>query len=65
MKDLLTTPEVAQIVGLSEGRIRQLIIAKKLPARKYGNVNLVERKDLALIENRVHGRPRKNKQKAA
>ena len=65
MKDLLTTPEVAEIVGLSEGRIRQLIIAKRLPAQKYGNVNLVERKDLVLIENRAHGRPRKNKQKAA
>lgn len=60
MKDLLTTPEVAEIVGLSEGRIRQLIIAKRLPAKKYGKINLVERKDLALIEKRTHGRPRKN-----
>lgn len=56
----MTTPEVAEIVGLSEGRIRQLIIAKRLPAKKYGKINLVKRKDLALIEKRTHGRPRKN-----
>ena len=61
MKNLLSTPEVAEILGLSESRIRQLIVAKRLPAEKYGKVNLVKRKDLALIQDRVHGRPRKEK----
>ena len=61
MKDLLTTSEVADIVGLSEGRIRQLIIAKRLPAQKFGKFNLVQRKDLKLIEDRQNGRPRKEK----
>lgn len=60
MKDLLTTSEVAELVGLSEGRIRQLVIANRLPAQKFGKFNLIQRKDLKLLKNRSTGRPRKD-----
>lgn len=59
MKDLLTTTEVAEIAGLSDARIRQLIYAKILPSTKIGNMNLVKRKDLILLANRKAGRPKK------
>ena len=61
MKDLLSTGEVAQITGLSHGRIRQLIVAKRLPAEKIGGINVVRKENLALLENRKHGRPKKEK----
>jgi len=59
MNDLLTTSEVADIVGLSDARIRQLIYAKILPSTKIGNMNLVKRDDLQLLDNRKQGRPKK------
>lgn len=59
MKDLLTTTEVAEIIGVSSARIRQLVIAGVLPARKFGRDNLIERKDLKYLDNRGKGRPRK------
>ncbi len=59
MRDLLTTTEVATIVGVTDSRIRQLILSKVLPAQKFGNTNLVRREDLKLLENRRSGRPRK------
>lgn len=59
MKDLLTTNEVAEIIGISDVRVRQLIYAKKLPAEKIGNTIVVKREDLNLIKDRKSGRPRK------
>lgn len=61
MKDLLSTVEAAEIVGVTDSRIRQLILAKKLPAVKIGNTNLIKKQDLKLLENRKHGRPKKEK----
>lgn len=60
MNDLLTTSEVADLVGLTDARIRQLIYAKILPSIKIGNMNLVNRADIKLLENRKHGRPKKS-----
>ena len=59
MNDLLTTSEVAEIAGISDARVRQLIYAGKLPAQKIGNMNLVKRDDVKLLKNRKHGRPYK------
>ena len=59
MKDLLTTMQAAEIVGLSDARIRQLILAGKLPAEKFGRANLIHRKDLVLLEGRKVGNPRR------
>jgi excisionase family DNA binding protein len=64
MKDLLTTREVAAEVGISDARVRQLIYVGVLPAQKIGNMNLVKRTDLKLLENRKNGRPQKEKKAA-
>lgn len=61
MKELLTTKEVAEIVGVTDGRIRQLILAGVLPAEKFGKSNVIRRADLKLLQERAHG----NKKKAA
>jgi excisionase family DNA binding protein len=59
MKDLLTTRESAEILGISDARIRQLIYAGKLPSQKIGQMNLVKKADLELIRERKTGRPPK------
>lgn len=58
----LTTKEVAKKLGVSVGRIKQLIAEKRLPATKVGNTNLVKKEDLSLIENRKVGRPSKTEE---
>ena len=60
MKNYLTTNEVAEILGLTDTRIRQLILSGKLPSQKFGRDHMIAREDLYLIENRKNGRPRKN-----
>lgn len=59
MKDLLTTREAAEILKISDARIRQLIYAGKLPAQKIGQMNLIKKSDLELIKDRKTGRPSK------
>lgn len=60
MKDLLTTKEVANLSGISEARVRQLILEGKLASQKFGRFNLIKKKDLVKVS--IHGkagRPRK------
>ena len=57
----LTTKEAAERLGVSEGRVRQLIANKRLPAEKVGQTNLVKESDLRLVEDRQTGRPPKTK----
>ncbi len=61
MKELLTTKEAAAIAGVTDARIRQLILTGVLPAEKFGKANLIRRENLQILENRVHG----NRKKAA
>lgn len=57
----LTTREVAEKLGVSEGRVRQLIAEKRLPTTKIGNSNLIKESDLELVRERKRtGRPTKN-----
>lgn len=60
VKGYITTKEVAEKLGISEGRVRQLISNGRLPAVKVGNTNLVKESDLKLVENRKNGRPPKS-----
>lgn len=53
----LTTGEVAKELGVSVGRVQQLIAQKRLPAIKVGHTNLVKKEDLGLVRNRKNGRP--------
>ncbi|MBD0370294.1 MAG: helix-turn-helix domain-containing protein [Pyrinomonadaceae bacterium] len=60
-KDLLTTEEAAERLGVTATRVRAMITAKRLPAEKYGTVYLIKEADLKLVENRKVGRPPKAK----
>jgi excisionase family DNA binding protein len=58
----LTTKQVAEKLGVSEGRVRQLVAEKRLPSVKVGHTNLVREVDLELVRNRERtGRPPKAK----
>ena len=57
MQELLTTQQAAERLGVSASRVRQLIIAGRLPAIKLGRDNLIREADLRLIEDRKAGRP--------
>jgi excisionase family DNA binding protein len=59
---LLTTAQVAKKLGLSIGRVRQLISAGRLTAQQFGRVFLVAEKDVKNFESRPSGRPPKEVQ---
>ena len=63
MKDLLTTREAAEILKISDARIRQLIYAGRIPSQKIGQMNLIQRSDLELVKDRKPGRPPKESKK--
>lgn len=59
-KKLLTTQETAELLGLSDGRIRRMILDGILKAEKFGRVNMIKRADAEAVT--VHGktgRPKK------
>ena len=49
-----------ELLGVNDSRIRQLILAGRLPARKIGRDWLIKERDLKKVENRRVGRPRKS-----
>lgn len=60
MKELLTTQEAAEALGVTDSRVRQLIIDGKLPAQKFGRSHMIKRSDLKDVEIGNRGRPRKD-----
>lgn len=63
LEGYLTTKEVAEKLGVSVGRVKQLVAEKRLPAVKVGHTNLIKENDLKLVETRQNGRPSKVKNK--
>ena len=63
MSDWITTREAAEILNVTDSRIRQLILEKKLAAKKFGHINMNERKDLESVKDIKRGRPPKVKDK--
>ena len=63
LEGFLTTKEVAEKLGVSVGRVQQLIAEGRLPATKVGHTNLVKETNLSLVEKRTIGRPQKLKNK--
>lgn len=59
MKDLLTTRQAAERLGISLRRVRALIEAGRLPSKQYGRDHLIRERDLELVANRKPGRPPK------
>jgi excisionase family DNA binding protein len=62
--ELLTTKQAAERLGISEGRVRTLIIAGRLPAEKFGKAHMIREQDLKLVSDRKPGRPAKAKQES-
>ena len=56
---LLTTTQAADILGVKQARVRQLILAGRLPAKKHGRDWIIRERDLELVRVRKVGRPRK------
>jgi excisionase family DNA binding protein len=56
--DYLTTNEVAEKLGVTVGRVRQMIVDGQLPATKIGRDNLIKDTDLEKVKNRKVGRPK-------
>lgn len=61
LEGFLTTKQVAEKLGVSVGRVQQLIAEGRLPATKVGQTNLVKENDLGLVKDRKTGRPLKVK----
>ena len=57
--DLLTTKEVAKLLGVSMRQVQALVTSGKLPAQKFGRDYMIREKDLKLVEDRKVGRPKK------
>ena len=53
----ITAPEAAARLGVTDTRVRQLILAGRLPARKFGRAWLIEASDLEHVRVRPAGRP--------
>lgn len=60
MNGLLTTQEAAVKLGVTAGRVRQMIVDGQLPATKMGRDNFIRESDLRLVEDRKVGRPPKS-----
>lgn len=56
----LTTEEAAKRLGVNRSRIRQLILAGRLPAEKFGKAWAIDPKDLEAVRTRKPGRPRQS-----
>jgi len=56
---MLTTPQVAERLGVTVRRVQALIKAGRLPSQQFGRDHLIKVSDLKLVENRKPGRPSK------
>ncbi len=55
----LTTKETAEKLGVSTGRIRQMVLAGQLHAEKFGRDLMISEDDIKAVSNRKTGRPKK------
>ncbi len=55
----LTTKETAEKLGVSTGRVRQMVLAGQLHAEKFGRDLMISEDDIKAVSNRKTGRPKK------
>ena len=60
MSTSLTTQQAAEKLGVTVSRVRQLVLAGRLPAEKFGRDLVIKESDLKRVEDRKPGRPPKN-----
>ncbi len=63
MKNLISSKEAAEKLGLSLRRVQALITDGRLPAQKIGNSFVIQEKDLELVRERKIGRPTRQSNK--
>jgi len=56
---IISTAEAAKRLGVTPDRVRKMIESKRLKATKFGNVWMIDPKDLEPLKDRKVGRPRK------
>ncbi len=56
---MITTKEAAERLGITVGRVRQMVINGQLPSEKFGRDLMIAEPDLALVADRKAGRPKK------
>ena len=59
MNKILTTAEATQLLGLSQSRVKQLILKGQLPAVKHGRDYMINSQDVLNMERRPAGRPKR------
>lgn len=57
MSNLLTTQQAAIVLGVTDSRVRQLVLSGKLPSEKFGHLNMIREDDLELVKDIKRGRP--------
>jgi len=56
---IIGTAEAAKRLNVTVSRVLKMIAAKRLKATKFGNVWMIDPKDLDAVKDRKVGRPRK------
>ena len=56
---IIGTAEAAKRLNVTVSRVLKMIEAKRLKATKFGNVWMIDPKDLDAVKDRKVGRPRK------
>ena len=64
LKDFLSVAEAADLIGLSEGRIRQLMRSKRLKGKKFGNAWVISIASLKSYRTFPQKTPKKNLEKS-
>jgi excisionase family DNA binding protein len=61
LDEYVTVKEAAEILSVSDGRVRQYIMENRLPSQKVGNLRLIKRSDVESFEAKDSGRPKGKK----
>jgi excisionase family DNA binding protein len=57
---IISTAQAAKRLGVTDSRVRKMILSKRLKAIKVGREWLIDPKDLEAVKDRKVGRPRKS-----
>jgi hypothetical protein len=58
MSELLTTSQIAQRIGVTSSRVRQIAKSRGIVGVKYGNTTVYRESLLSKFKRRPRGRPR-------
>lgn len=61
LTDRVTTKEAARILGVTDGRVRQMILKGQLSAKRFGRALTLSRSDVESLRGRQAGRPKKGR----